>query len=227
LNNLLGSLHGKAWVGLRYLLTRSGPLGVPVNQVSGFVRSNRQAPAPDLQIYCNPMSYIVDRNGRTTVDPEQGFLLCAQPCRPTSRGSVAIASADISTPPTIVPNSLATDEDRRMAVEACHAVRLLAETPAMKAVTAARLAPDVTAMSDEEMLENFRNRSGTVFHPSCSCRMGRDRSDSVVDSRLRVHGVGGLRVVDASAFPNITSGNINAPTLMLAARAAAFILEDA
>jgi choline dehydrogenase len=227
LNNILGIWPGKISAGLRYVLTRNGPLSVPVNQVSGFVRSNAAARAPDLQIYCNPMSYIVSPSGMTDVDPEPGFLLCAQPCRPTSRGSVEIASNNAAEAPVIQPNSLSTEEDRAMAIAAGRAIRALAETPAIRAVTAKRLAPDITTMSDDEMLENFRNQSGTVYHPSCTCRMGSDVSDSVLDARLRVHGIAGLRVVDASAFPNVTSGNINAPVLMLAARAAEMIVEDA
>jgi choline dehydrogenase len=114
-----------------------------------------------------------------------------------------------------------------MAVQASKTLQALVQTPTIRAVTKERLAPDLTEMTDDEMLENFRNRAGTVFHPSCTCRMGNDAKDSVLDANLRVHGVKGLRVVDASAFPNVTSGNTNAPTIMLAARAADIILHGA
>lgn len=227
LNNRLGNALGQLWAGITYVLTRKGPLSVPVNQISGYVRSTPDAPVPDVQVYCNPMSYVTQASGAVGVDPEPGFLLCVQPCRPTSSGEVTIASADPSAPPRIQPNSLSTDEDRAMVIKASRLLQKLAQTPAIRAVTQARLEPDITAMDDAALLENFRNRAGTVFHPSCTCRMGRDASDSVLDSRLRVHGVAGLRVVDASAFPNVTSGNTNAPTIMLAARAAELILEDA
>lgn len=226
LNNRLGSWRGQMVAGLQYLLTRKGPLSLPVNQISGFVRSHESIPTADIQIYCNPMSYVTDTLGNTGIDPEPGFLLCAQPCRPTSRGHIRIASANPDTAPEIQPNSLATEADRQLAVRASHILRSLAQTPAIRAVTQDRLTPDIVSMSDEEMLENFRSRASTVFHPTCTCRMGTDPSNSVLDSSLRVHGITGLRVADASAFPNITSGNTNAPVMMLAARGAALILED-
>jgi choline dehydrogenase len=208
-------------------LTRAGPLSVPVNQVSGYVRSTPKAALPDIQVYCNPMSYVTGPSGKLRVDPEPGFLLCVQPSRPTSRGAVTIASANPADAPLIQPNSLSSDEDCTMAIMASRLLQKLANTPAIRAITQAPLEPDITTMDDAALLQNFRNRAGTVFHPSCTCRMGRDARDSVLDSRLRVHGVAGLRVVDSSAFPNVTSGNINGPTIMLAARAAELILQDA
>lgn len=227
LNNKLGSGFGQMLAGLRYMLTRKGPLSVPVNQVSGYVRSTPGANAPDVQIYCNPMSYRTSESGIVGVDPEPGFLLCVQPSRPTSRGEVTIASANPADAPLIQPNSLSTNEDCDTVIRASRLLQGLAQTEAIRAVTKARLEPDITAMDDGALLENFRVRAGTVFHPSCTCRMGRDATTSVLDGRLRVHGLTGLRVVDASAFPNITSGNTNGPTIMLAARAADLILQDA
>jgi choline dehydrogenase len=227
LNNKLGNWFGQMLAGIRYILTRKGPLSVPVNQVSGYVRSAPTVPVADVQIYCNPMSYITRPNGEVGVDPEAGFLLCVQPSRPTSRGSVMIASANPADAPLIQPNSLSTEEDRELAVKASHVLQGLAQTDAIRAVTKTRLMPDIVPMDDATLLENFRDSAGSVFHASCTCRMGHDASDSVLDGRLRVHGIKGLRVVDASSFPNITSGNTNAPTLMLASRAADLILEDA
>jgi len=227
LNNKLGNVFGQMIAGARYLLTRTGPLSVPVNQVSGYVRSNASVAAPDVQIYCNPMSYMTAKSGQPGVESEPGFLVCAQLSRPTSRGSVNIASDDPTCAPIIQPNSLSTNQDRVMAVQASKTLQALAQTPAIQVVTKERLSPDITEMDDAEMLENFRNRAGTVFHPSCTCRMGNDATDSVLDAHLKVHGVRKLRVVDASAFPNVTSGNTNAPTIMLAARAADIILQDA
>lgn len=227
LNNKLGNVFGQMMAGARYLLTRTGPLSVPVNQVSGYVRSNGSIAAPDVQIYCNPMSYTTTKSDRPGVESKPGFLVCAQLSRPTSRGSVNIASDDPTCAPIIQPNSLSTNQDCVMAVQASKTLQTLVQTPTIRAVTKERLAPDITEMTDDEMLENFRNRAGTVFHPSCTCRMGNDATDSVLDANLRVHGVKGLRVVDASAFPNVTSGNTNAPTIMLAARAAGIILHGA
>lgn len=227
LNNVLGNWLGQMRAGARYIMTRRGPLSVPINQVSGFVRSGADVGAADLQVYCNPMSYKTDASGQPGVDPKAGFLLCAQPCRPTSRGEVNITTSDPTKPAEIHPNSLSTNRDCDLAVKAGRVLQKLAQTPAIRAVTAQRIAPDITTMSDEQMLENFRERAGTIFHPTSTCRMGRTAQDSVLDARLRVHGVQGLRVIDASAFPNITSGNTNAPVMMLAARGADLILEDA
>ncbi|OOG62316.1 choline dehydrogenase [Sinorhizobium sp. A49] len=227
LNNTLGAGLGRMLAGLRYILTRKGPLSVPVNQISGYVRSSPESEVPDVQVYCNPMSYITHTSGAVAVDPAPGFLLCVQPSRPTSRGQVTIASANPADQPLIQPNSLATTRDCETVIKASRLLKQLAQTKAIRAVTKVPLQPDISTMDDAALLENFRSRAGTVFHPSCTCRMGHDASDSVLDARLRVHGMKGLRVVDASAFPNITSGNTNGPTIMLAARAAELILQDA
>lgn len=225
LNDRLGSFTGQMKAGLQYVLTRKGPLSVPVNQCSGFVRT-KGAALPDVQVYCNPASYSTQANGKPQIDKDNGFLLCVQPSRPTSRGQITILSADPAQAPLIEPNSLSTEEDKATAVRASHLLQALAQSPAIKAVTRERRAPDILEMDDAALLENFRERSGTVFHPTCTCRMGNDAADSVLDARLRVHGVDGLRVIDASAFPNVTSGNTNAPTMMLAHRAADLVLED-
>lgn len=227
LNKRLGHWLGQALVGVQYLLTRRGPLSVPVNQCSGFVRSGPEVRAPDVQIYCNPASYSTLPAGKPQIDREAGFLLCVQPCRPTSRGEVSITSSDPCQAPKIQPNSLSTEHDRHLVIRASKLLQSLVRSAAIVNVTKARRAPDIQDMSEHQLLENFRERAGTVFHPCCTCRMGKDTSDSVLDSRLRVHGMEGLRVIDASSFPNITSGNTNAPTLMLAARGAQLVLEDA
>lgn len=209
--------------GVQYLLARRGSLSVPVNQISGFVRSE-DAEHADLQIYCNPMSYKLRSDGKPDIETVAGFLLSAQPCRPSSRGEVVIRSANPNAAPSIRTNSLATRADQEMAIAAGRAVQKVAATAAMQAVT--KSAPDLLNMCDDALLEDFRNRASTVFHPSCTCRMGHNAEDSVLDTRLRVHGVQGLRVIDASSFPNVTSGNTNAPVMMLAARGAEMILQD-
>ncbi|WP_419905985.1 GMC family oxidoreductase [Kiloniella sp.] len=227
LNNRLGNKFGQLLAGMQYVLTRKGPLSVPVNQCGGFVRSDAATTGPDVQVYCNPASYSVPATGRPQIDQKPGFLLSVQPCRPTSRGEIKIASANPSEAPIIQPNSLSTEHDQHIAVRASKLLQSLAVSPTISQVTRERMAPDITTMDDNALLENFRARAGTVFHPSCTCRMGRDETDSVLDARLRVHGVRGLRVIDASAFPNVTSGNTNAPTLMLAMKAAKMVLQDA
>ena len=226
LNALIGTPAGRLMAGIRYLLTRRGPLSIPVNQCSGFVRSEPDAPGPDVQVYCNPASYTTRPDGRTEIDREQGYLLSVQPCRPTSRGRVRIASSDPRDPPRIEPNALSTNDDCRQAIAASRVLQRLATAPTLAALTTCRRAPDIVGMDETALLENFRDRAKSVFHASCTCRMGADASISVVDSRLRLHGLAGLRVVDASAFPNVTSGNTNAPTIMLAARGADMILAD-
>jgi choline dehydrogenase len=226
LNASLGSLFGQIRAGITFALTGGGPLGVPVNQCSGFARTSG-ADVPDVQIYCNPASYSVPASGRPGIDRDNGFLLCVQPCRPTSRGQVTLRSADPFAPPLIQPNSLSTDADCAAAIRASRLLQRLADTPAIRRVTRERRAPDIVGLDDAGLLENFRARASTVFHPTSTCRIGTDAGNSVLDARLRVHGVRGLRVIDASAFPNITSGNTNAPTMMLAARAADLVLEEA
>jgi len=227
LNNVLGRWVGRGLAGALYLLSRGGPLSLPVNQISGFVRSGPDAEAPDLQIYCNPISWRLDAAGRATVDARPGFLLSAQPCRPTSRGEIVLASPDPADAPAIRPNSLSTRHDEGMAVRAGRALQALSRTPALRAVTRRTEPHALDRMDDAALLEDFRARAATVYHPSCTCRMGTDARTSALDPRLRVHGLRGLRVVDASAFPSVTSGNTNAPVMMLAARAAQLILEDA
>lgn len=226
LNAILGTHAGHMAAGLRFALSRRGPLAVPVNQVGGFVRSHEDAQAPDIQLFCNPASYEIRSDGPAVIDRAQGYLLSAQPCRPTSRGTVQIRSADPRIAPRINANSLATQEDRDAAVRGGRLLQRLAETPALRAVTTGCKSERFAGMSNAELLDDFRDRASTVYHPTCTCRMGHDATDSVIDARLRVHGVPGLRVVDASSFPNITSGNTNAPTMMLAMRAADLILED-
>ena len=227
LNTQLGGMLGKLMMGAKYLLTRSGPLSVPVNQVGGFVRSSPDNRFPDMQMYFNPASYAMTSSGKAVLDRTPGFQISAQPCRPTSRGRIEIVSPDPYVAPSIQPNSLSTDADKHAAIQAGKVLQQFAAADSLKAVTSRAKAPDLMALDDDGLLADFKQRASTVYHPTCTCRMGRDDQTSVLDARLRVHGVGGVRVVDASAFPNITSGNTNAPTMMLAMRAADLILEDA
>lgn len=229
LNSVLRSLAGKASAALEYLLTRKGPLALSVNQCGGFFRSRSDLTRPDQQLYFNPISYRMiphRQRARLVVDPFPGFILCTQPARPTSRGRVDIINADPLVHPRIRPNSLATETDRQAVISGSRFCRKLMASTTMQQLVKASLVPGLPEMSDPELLEDFRARASTVYHPVSTCRMGRDRSTSVLDNRLNVHGVNRLRVVDASAFPNITSGNTNAPTMMLALKAADIILDD-
>lgn len=229
LNAILRPLTGQAIAALQYAFTRKGPLALSVNQCGGFVRSRRELNRPDQQLYFNPISYrLVQHKDRTRlrIDPFNGFIICAQPARPTSRGRIDIKSADATAAPAIRPNSLSTEEDRQAVIDGGRLCQRLMASKALSALVESPVAPQLGALDDDGILADFRARASTVFHPVSTCRMGEDRETTVVSSRLKVHGVEGLRVVDASAFPNITSGNTNAPTMMLALKGADLILED-
>jgi choline dehydrogenase len=230
LNNELRPWSGKLRAGLRYLATRRGPLALSVNQGGGFVRSQADAPRPDLQLYFSPLSYTRAPPGRRPLmspDDFPGFLLSAQPCQPRSRGHVALRSADPRAAPLIVPNSLADDADIEGLLRGSLWLRRLAATPALAAVIDAELQPGPAVQSREQFIDDIRQRASTVFHPVGTCRMGPNAAQAVVDARLRVHGLASLRVIDASVFPVITSGNTNAPTIMVAEKGADLVLEDA
>ena len=227
LNNVLGSLWGKLLVGLQYVSTLGGPLSISVNQCGGFVRSHAQAPQADLQLYCNPITYTLaqSKTGTQIVpDAFAGFILCFQPCRPLSRGRVDIAGPDPATPPRIQPRYLSHADDVVQALRGAQLVRRLARTEAMRGLIEAPITHDLDAMDDAAMVDDFRERASTCYHPVGSCRMGPDPAGAVVDSQLRVHGLEHLYVVDASVFPSVTSGNTHAPVTMVAHKGAQAIL---
>ncbi len=226
LNNRLRSWPSRAMAGLQYALTRRGMLSLGINQCGGFIRSSKDVPQADMQIYCNPATYSTGGGDRPTIDPEPGFLLSYQPSRPTSRGRIDIASPDPAEAPRIKPNSLTTNADRDGVVRGARLLRELVDTPTMKDLIRTSREPDLMNLDDDAALADFKERATTVYHPTSTCRMGTGARNSVLDSRLRVHGIDRLRVVDASAFPNVTSGNTNAPTIMLAQKGADMILED-
>jgi len=229
LNNELYPWHGKLRAIARYLVTRSGPLSMSVNQGGGFVRSDPTQPRANLQLYFNPMTFSTSpgRHRRLlSPDPFPGFLLSCQSCRPTSRGQVMIRSANPLDAPLIYANSLSTEKDIAEVIAGTRLLREIAATRPLRDYAAGELRPGIETRSDAERLADFRQRAGSIFHPVGTCRMGRDSRGAVVDSRLRVHGLTGLRVTDASVFPTLTSGNTNAPTIMVAEKAAAMLLED-
>ena len=229
LNEMLRPWHMRVWHGLRYVMTRKGPLSLSVNQAGGFLKTRPELAAPNVQIYFNPVSYTRrPKNKRPLMspDPFPGLMIGYSPCRPTSRGEITVRSNDPFEQPVIRPNYLSTNEDVVDHLEASRFIRRLSEAPAVAAIIEREISPGADVQSDEGYLEHIRNSSWTVFHPCSTCRIGRNQQDSVVDPRLRVHGVEGLRVVDASVFPNVTSGNINAPVIMVAERASDLILEE-
>ncbi|MGH8299691.1 MAG: GMC family oxidoreductase [Steroidobacteraceae bacterium] len=230
LNDELAPFLSKVGAALRYALRRDGPLSMSVNQAGAFVRSRPELDRPNLHIYFNPASYSTTTSGRSrrllSPDPFPGFLMSFNTCRPTSRGSVHLGSPDPLASPVIAPNSLSTPEDLADVYEGARVLRRISAAKPLAAVIESELRPGGSILSDAEVLQDFRRRAGSVFHPCGTCGMGPDTVRSVLDPRLRVYGVANLRVVDASVFPAVTSGNINAPTLMVAERAADLIRED-
>jgi choline dehydrogenase len=230
LNDELSPLMGKVKAGLHYLLNRGGPLSMSVNQGGGFVRSAPDRPRVNLQLYFSPVSYTqspLSERKLLNPDPFSAFLLSFNACRPTSRGHLQIVSPDPFAYPVIQPNYLSTEQDVAEARAGNRLLRAIAGASPLAGIITEELVPGAHLQSDDALLDDFRNRADTVYHPCSTCIMGPDAATSVVDARLRVYGVEGLRVIDASIFPNITSGNINAPTVMVAEKGAAIILEDA
>lgn len=229
LNDDLDGLRAQARQALRYAFTRRGPLALSVNQAGGFLRGDASETRPNLQMYFNPLSYRlpVEPKAGLKVEPYSGFLIAFNPCRPSSRGAVTLVSPDPEAPPAIRPNYLSTSHDEVEAVQGCRLIRKLAGSPAFESIIDEELAPTAGRLSDEDFLDCFRENCGSIYHHCGTAAMGPNPATSVVDSTLKVHGMGGLRIVDASIFPNITSGNTNAPTMMVAEKGAAMILADA
>jgi len=229
LNQQLHPWYGKLWHGLRYVLFRRGPLSLGVNQAGGFVRTRPGLDSPNMQLFFSPVSYTKAPPGKRPLmnpDPFPGFLLSAQPTRPTSRGHLEIRSPDPLAAPAIHPNYLATEEDVQELLEASRLLRRFAAAPPLAEIIEAEIAPGPRVRTDADMIADIRARAVTVYHPVGTCRMGPDSGSDVVDARLKVHGIDGLRVADASIFPTLTSGNTNAPAIMVGEKAADLILED-
>jgi choline dehydrogenase len=222
LNDVVGHpLRGAATV-LRYAFGRKGFLTVGASSAAGFFRADASAVAPDIQ--AGIALFSTDKAG-TGLHPFSGFSIIVRLLRPESRGTVMIESADPFQAPIIQPNYLAATRDEDLLVEGLLTMRKLAETSAMQPYVESEHLPGPACESAADMREFVRQRGGTSYHPVGTCRMGDDR-EAVVDARLRVHGLDGLRVVDASVMPRIVSGNTNAPTIMIAEKAADMILED-
>ncbi|KPF44979.1 GMC family oxidoreductase [Rhizobium sp. AAP43] len=228
LNGDFASLIGQARFGLMWLLKRSGPFAMSVNQAGGFFRGSPDEARANIQVYFNPLSYRIPDNPRAGLTPEPypGFLIAFNACRPTSKGAISIASPEASDAPLIRPNYLSTERDIDEVLQGSRLMRRIAATHALAGWVEDEVSPSKAADTDEKLLDYFRQNSGSIYHLCGTCAMGTDPHSSVVDARLRVHGVAGLRIVDASVFPNITAGNINAPTMMVAEKGAAMILED-
>jgi len=227
LNTLSAKWWGKAWIGLQYAVMRSGPMSMAPSQLGAFAKSNPDDATitrPDVEYHVQPLS--LDRFGEP-LHAFNAFTASVCPLRPTSRGSVHIASPDAKVAPLIAPNYLSTDRDREVAVNALKLTRRIAAAPALARYSPEEILPGAAFQTDAELAVAAGKIGTTIFHPVGTCRMGTDNDPAaVVDSRLRVIGVEGLRVVDASVMPTITSGNTNSPTLMIAERASEMIRAD-
>jgi choline dehydrogenase len=189
-----------------------------------FCRSRAELASPDLQLLFTPASYDASRFGQ--LEREAGMTVAVCPVRPDSRGTIMAKSADPFAAPAIVPNYLSDPNDQRVLNAGMRITRNIFAAPAIARHSVVETVPGPKVSSDEELAEYARSYGTTIFHPVGTCRMG-EGSSAVVDARLRVHGVGGLRVIDASVMPTLTTGNTNAPTIMIAEKGAAMIREDA
>ncbi len=224
LNTLANSMLGKARIGLEYLLRRSGPMSMAPSQLGAFTKSSPERAWPNLEYHVQPLS--LDAFGEPLHDFD-AFTASVCNLNPTSRGSVRIRSPRFEDAPAIAANYLSTDEDRRIAADSLRLTRRIAAQPALAGYRPQEVRPGVQFQTDEDLARLAGDIGTTIFHPVGTCRMGRDDDpQAVVDARLRVRGVAGLRVVDASVMPTITSGNTNSPTLMIAEKAAAWVAAD-
>jgi choline dehydrogenase len=229
-NNILRPWWGKLMVGMQYFLTGGGPLAKSINHGGGFFRTRADLARPNMQLYFQAFSTLLPKAGERpllTPDPYPGLSIGLSNCRPTSRGHIHIATPDPLVHPKIVANVFSTDHDVQEMLEAVKYLRHIAAQPAMAGLIEEELRPGLEVQSDPDLINDFRNRSGTVYHHSCTARMGASAATSVVDARCRVHGVQGLRVIDASAFPNLIAGNTNAPSILMGWKGAEKVLEDA
>ena len=213
----------KALIGVEYLLRRSGPMSMGASQVYVFARTRPELESPDIQFHFQPLS--ADKPGEG-LHRYSAFTSSVCQLRPESRGRIRIKHSDPYAYPAIEPNYLATAQDRASAVAGLRMTRAITGSRAMRPFVAEELLPGPQMRTDEELLEAARGIAQSIYHPVGTCAMGRGPG-AVVDERLRVRGVGGVRVVDASVMPAITSGNTNAPTIMIAEKAADMIRADA
>lgn len=224
LNLSANSFAGKAGMAVQYALARRGPMTMAPSQLGGFTRSSPERATPDLQFHVQPLS--LDKFGEP-LDRFPAFTATVCNLRPHSRGHIRLASADPSAAPLIQPNYLSVAADREVAVEAIRLVRrIVLESQAFAPHRPEEYRPGPGFSSDAELEQAAGDIGTTIFHPVGTCRMGSDAA-AVVDPRLRLNGLSGLRIADASVMPAITSGNTNAPTIMIAEKAAAMMLEEA
>lgn len=222
LNDEVNSCLGQLWVGMQYAFSRTGPLTLAASQVAIFTRSGPNVTRPDIQFHMQPLS--ADKPGEGA-HKFSAFTSSVCQLRPYSRGHIEITSPDALVYPAIHPNYLSDERDHPVVIGGIKLARRIAKAPSMAPHVISEFVPGAQFQSDAELLDAARRYSQTIYHPTSTCRMGVDHM-AVVDARLRVHGLTGLRVVDCSIMPEIVSGNTNAPAIMIAEKAADMIRED-
>ena len=224
LNKKINSLFGNLLIGLEYIFNRSGPMSMGASQLCLFAKSDIHRATPNLQFHVQPIS--TDKLGGAALHDFHAFTPTVANVRPTSKGEVNIVSNDSRENPKIKMNYLSTDDDRKVAADGLKLVRkIVLESETFKKYSPEEFRPGYEYQSDEELVNEGSKFTQTIFHPVGTCKMGNDEN-SVVSYELKVHGIENLRVIDASVMPNITSGNTNAPTIMIAEKGADMILNN-
>ncbi|MGY8961913.1 MAG: GMC family oxidoreductase, partial [Alphaproteobacteria bacterium] len=222
LNERANSLIGKMSIGLEYLLFQKGPMTMAPSQLGAFAKTDASYDTPNVQYHVQPLT--LDAFGEP-LHPFPAFTASVCNLRPESRGAIHIKSPNPYAAPAIQPNYLSAERDKKVAADAVRLTRNIVAQPALQKINPEEFKPGPALATEEELVKASGDISTTIFHPVGTCKMGSD-SRAVVDSRLRVHGIAGLRVADASVMPTITSGNTNSPTIMIAEKAAEMILQD-
>jgi choline dehydrogenase len=225
MNTEYRSLLKRAWMGIEYALFRTGPLTMAPSQLGAFTRTSPEFATPNVEFHIQPLS--LDKFGEP-MHSFNAFTVSVCNLRPTGRGSVHIKSRDPLAAPIIRPNYLSTSADRRVAIDSLRMARRIVSAPALAPYRPQEFQPGAHLVSDDELAKAAGDTSTTIFHPVGTAKMGTDNdSMAVVDARLRVRGLEGVRIIDASIMPRITSGNTNSPTMMIAEKGAEMVLEDA
>jgi choline dehydrogenase len=210
-NDVMQSNVRKVTVGLQYMMFKNGPLAMATSPAALFARTRPELASPDIKCSISPFSAERPQDG---LHPWSGFTMIAYQLRPESRGQIKLKSANPADPPAVYPNYLATDTDQRTIVAGLKLCRQLLANPHLQHFIASEFLPGPAVQSDEELLLYARQRGGTVYHPTSTCKMGQDPM-AVVDAELRVQGLEGLRIADASIMPTVVSGNTNAAAIMI------------
>ena len=223
LNDEVSSLIGQAKIGLKYLMIRAGPKTMAASLATGFLKTRPDLETPDIQFHVQPLSA---ENPGKGADKFSAFIMSVCQLRPESRGEIRLNSADPARYPKIIPNYLSTQTDCQTVVEGVNIARKIARHAPLTSKISEEFRPHASLdMEDyDATLDWARNNTASIYHPTGTCKMGQSK-DAVVDAKLRVHGISGLRVADCSIMPEIVSGNTNAPAIMIGEKASDLILE--